>query len=375
MSLENNGAQAAAATAAPKKRSKVFIIILIMLVGGGLWFGLTKYFHGKKHEETDDAQVDANISSVISKIPGYVSKVYVKDNQFVKKGDTLLQIDDRDLRITLSQAEAALATAKSNLNAAQANTTASRQNINSTNAAIATADAQIEAAKVNVWRTSEDLKRYENLIKDHSVTQQQYEQSLAAKQLAERQLQVLVGQRGQASSQTGIVTSQSNASSSQIGVAASVVHQREVDVENAKLNLSYTAITAHESGLVSKVPVQEGQYLQGGQSLFSIVLNNDKWIVANFKETQYNKMLIGQKVTVHADAFPKHDFEGVLSSFAPATGAKFALLPPDNASGNFVKVVQRLPVKIDFLNKNDSLIQRLRPGMNVFVDVHVGENE
>ncbi|MCP9753101.1 HlyD family secretion protein [Ferruginibacter sp. HRS2-29] len=361
------------AAPAPQKKSKTFIIILAVLVIGGVWFGLTKYFHGKKHEETDDAQVEANISPVISKIPGYVSRIFVKDNQYVKKGDTLLVIDDRDLKIVLEQAQAALGTANSNLNAAEANSNASRQNINTTNAAVATANAQIEAAKVNVWRTNEDLKRYENLVKDHSITQQQYEQALAAKQLAERQLQVLVDQKNQASTQTGVVTSQSTATSQQIGVASSVIKQRQVDVENAKLNLSYTVIVAHESGLVSKVPVQEGQYLQAGQSLFSIVLNNDKWVVANFKETQYNKMAEGQKVTIHADAFPDHDFEGVVGSFAAATGSRFALLPPDNASGNFVKVVQRLPVRIEFTNKNDSLVQRLRPGLNVFVDVHVAQ--
>jgi membrane fusion protein (multidrug efflux system) len=357
---------------APKKKNPVFIIILAVLVVGGLWFGLTKYFHGKKHEETEDAQVEANISPVISKISGYVSKVYVKDNQFVKKGDTLLIIDDRDLKIVLQQAQAALGTAGSNLAAAQATSNAARKNISTTHAAVATANAQIETAKVNVWRTTEDLKRYENLVKDHSITQQQYEQAVAAKQIAERHLQVLVDQRNQAATQTGVVSSQSTATASQVGIAGSVIRQRQVDVENAKLNLSYTVVTAHESGLVSKVPVQEGQYLQAGQSLFSIVLNNDKWVVANFKETQYNKMVEGQKVTIHADAFPKHDFEGVISSFAPATGSKFALLPPDNASGNFVKVVQRLPVKIELINKADSFVKKLRPGMNVYVDVHVG---
>ncbi|MDB5201240.1 MAG: HlyD family secretion protein [Ferruginibacter sp.] len=362
---------AATQAAAPKKRNKTFIIILALFIIGGLWFGLTKYFHGQHHEETDDAQVEANISPVISKIPGYIKKLYVTDNQFVKKGDTLLVLDERDLQIVLSQTEAALGTAQSNYSAAQANSNAASKSINSTTAAVATANAQIETAKVNVWRATQDFQRYENLVKDHSVTQQQYEQALAAKQLAERQLQVLIDQKNQAATQTGVVSSQSNATAQQIGVAGSVIKQRQVDVENAKLNLSYTVITAHESGRVSKIPVQEGQYLQAGQSLFSIVLNSDKWVVANFKETQYNKMREGQKVTVHADAFPKHDFEAILSSFSPATGAKFALLPPDNASGNFVKVVQRLPVKIDFINKNDSLIQKLRPGMNVFVDVHL----
>lgn len=356
---------------APKKKSKVFIIVLGLLVVGGTWFGLTKYFHGKHHEETDDAQVEANISPVIPKIPGYVAKVFVSDNQFVKKGDTLMMLDDRDLRMVLQQAEAALGTAKSNLQAAGASSVAASKNIHTSKAAIATAEAQIEAARVNVWRTTQDFARYQNLVKDHSITQQQFEQADAAKQQAERQLQVLVDQKNQASVQTNVVTSQSNASAQQINVAQSVVRQREVDVENAKLNLSYTIITAPEAGIVSKVPIQTGQFIQAGQQVFSIVLNNDKWVVANFKETQFNKMREGQVVVVHADAFPNHDFEARLSSFSPATGAKFALLPPDNASGNFVKVVQRLPVKIDFINKSDSLIQRLRPGMNVFVDVHL----
>ncbi|MEO6404020.1 MAG: HlyD family secretion protein [Ferruginibacter sp.] len=357
--------------AVSKKRSPVFIIVLILLVGGGAWFGLSKYFHNKHHEETDDAQVEANISPVISRISGYVLKVNVNDNQHVNKGDTLMVLDPRDLQIALQQTEAALSTAKSNYAAAIANSSAASKNINTTQAAVTTASAQIEAAKVNVWRTQEDLKRYENLIKDHSITQQQYEQALAAKQISEKQLQILIDQKNQASVQTGVVSSQSNATAQQATVAASVIKQREVDVENAKLNLSYAVITAPESGIVSKVPVQEGQFLQAGASVFSVVLSNDKWIVANFKETQYNKMVEGQKVTIHVDAIPNHNFEAVLSSFSPATGAKFALLPPDNASGNFVKVVQRLPVKIDFINKSDSMINRLRPGMNVNVDVHL----
>lgn len=355
----------------PKKKSKFFVIVLSILVIVGGWFGISKYVYSLHHEETDDAQVEANISPVISKIPGYVTKVFVDDNQLVHKGDTLLTLDQRDLRIVLAQAEAALATAKSNLSAAAANSNAANKNISTTKAAITTANAQIETAKVNVWRATQDYQRYANLIKDHSITQQQYEQALAAKQLAERQLQVLIDQKNQVSTQTGIVSSQSEATASQIGVAESIVKQREVDVENAKLNLSYTTLTASESGIVSKVNLQEGQYLQAGQLTFSIVLNNDKWVVANFKETQYNDMHTGQKVIVHADAFPKHDFDAVLSSFSPATGSKFALLPPDNASGNFVKVVQRLPVKIEFTNKQDSLIQKLRPGMNVDVIVEL----
>ncbi len=357
--------------AAPKKRNYKFIIVLGLLVIFGSWFGITKYVHGQHHEETDDAQVQANISPVIPRVSGYVTEVRVKDNQQVHKGDTVLILDNRDLKLKVEQAEAALATAQSNLTAARSTSSAANTNIASSKAAVSTANAQIEAAKVNVWRTSQDYVRYANLIKDHSITQQQYEQALAAKQIAEKQMQVLVEQRNQIAQQTNVVSSQSTATSQQIGISSSVIKQREVDVEDAKLNLSYAVITAQTDGLISKVNVQPGQYLQAGQALFSIVLNEDVWVVANFKETQFNKMKIGQKVTVHADAFPNHGFEAALTSFSPATGASFSLLPPDNASGNFVKVVQRLPVKIEFVNKSDSLIKQIIPGMNVTVDVHL----
>ncbi len=357
--------------ATPKKRSKVFLIVLILLVIAGGWFGYSKYLHAQKHEETDDAQIEANISPVIPRVGGYVKEVRVKDNQLVKKGDTLMILDDRDLALKVMQAEAALATAQSNLGAAEATTNASKANIASSRSNISTVDAQIEAAKVNVWRTTQDYERYNNLIKDHSITQQQYEQALAAKQTAERQLDILQQQKNQATQQTNAVASQSNATSSQISVAGSVIKQREVEVAEAKLNLSYAVIVAQEGGMVSKVNVQGGQFVQPGQALFSIVISQDTWVIANFKETQFEKMRIGQKVTVHADAFPDHSFEATLSSFSPATGSRFALLPPDNASGNFVKVVQRLPVKIEFTNPADTLVKELRPGMNVSVDVHI----
>ena len=357
--------------AAPKTKSKRFFIVLALLIIFGGWFGISKYQHGQHHEETDDAQVQANISPVIPRISGYITEVKVKDNQKVKMGDTLLVLDNRDLHLKVEQAKAALATAQSNLGAARANTNAATANIATSQASVSTIDAQIATAKINVWRATQDYNRFENLIKDHSVTQQQYEQTLAAKQTAENQLQVLQTQKQQATTQTRGVASQSTATSSQIGVASSIIKQRQVEVDEAKLNLSYAVITAPAAGLISKVNVQAGQFVQAGQSTFSLVLNDDVWVVANFKETQLNKMAIGQKVVVHVDAIPNHDFIGKLTSFSPATGSSFALLPPDNASGNFVKVVQRLPVKIEFDQKEESMLNRLRAGMNVAVDVNL----
>ncbi len=363
--------QETGSNAAPKKRSKAFLIVLILLVLAGGSFGISKYIHSLHHEETDDAQVEAHINPVIPKISGYVAEVRVKDNQRVKKGDTLLVLDDRDFKLRVEQAETALVTAENNRNSAAASSHASKANIATSQAAVGTVDAQIEAAKVNVWRTTQDYNRYANLIKDHSVTQQQFEQAQAAKETAEKQLLVLQQQKAQASKQTNAVSSQSNATFTQIGIADASVNQRKVEVDEAKLNLSYTVITAPADGIISKVNVQEGQFLSAGQATFSIVQDNDIWVVANFKETQFDDLKIGQKVIIEADALPGHEFEARLASFSPATGSRFALLPPDNASGNFVKTVQRLPVRIEFTNPQDSLVKQLKAGMNVYVDVHL----
>lgn len=356
---------------APRRRNRTFTIVLVVLVTAGVIYGVVKYIHSLSHEETDDAQVTANIVPVIPRVPGYIEDVRVVENQVVKKGDTLLIIDDRDLQVRVDQALAALESAKSNLESARASTEAARSGINTSRASIDIIDAQISAAEVNVRRANQDYERYANLIRDHSVTQQQYDQALAAKQTAERQLDVLKQQRAQAASQTTQVKTQSTAASTQIGVAASGIRQREAELEAAKLNLSYAVVTAQSNGMITKVNVQPGQYVQAGQSYFSIVLNNNLWVTANFKETQVGEMKAGLPVSVTVDAFPKHEFDARLVSFSAATGASTALIPPDNATGNFVKVVQRIPARIEFTDSSDSLIDRLRAGMSATVDVHL----
>lgn len=354
-----------------KKTNKGFLIVLAVLVIGGAWFGISKYTYAQHHEDTDDAQIEANVAPVIPRVPGYVKEIRVKDNQRVKKGDTLLILDDRDFKIKLDQANAALFTAQNNVGVAEASTSAAQANVSTYRANIATIDAQIATAQVNLTRATQDYNRYANLIKDHSITQQQFEQADAAKQVAEKQVQVLQEQRKQAAAQTNAIASQSQATGKQISVASATIKQREVDVEDAKLNLSYTVILAPQDGLVSRVNVQPGQFLSAGQSYFNIIADDNVWVVANFKETQLDKMKVGQKVMVSLDAFPDHELEATITSFSPATGAKMALLPPDNSTGNFVKVVQRLPVKIEFKNPNDPIVKQLRPGMNVDVDVHL----
>ncbi|MBO9611544.1 MAG: HlyD family secretion protein [Dyadobacter sp.] len=356
---------------APKKKNTRFLIILaVLIIGGGSW-GFTKYNHGQHHEETDDAQIDSDISPVIPRISGYVTEIRVKDNQTVKKGDTLIVLDNRDQIIKLEQAKAGLLGSEGSLTVAHETTNASAASGITYEANIAVVAAQIEEAKVNLWRANQDYARYENLIKDHSITQQEFEQAQATKQKAERALAVLEAQKGAAERQAKAAGRQTKATSVQSAVANANIKARQAEIANAELNLSYTVITAPTDGRVSKVNAQLGQYLQAGQSLFSIISTHKPWVTANFKETQLTKMKIGQHVRIHVDAYPEHEFEAQVASFSPATGARFALLPPDNASGNFVKVVQRLPVRIEFTKADDEKIAQLRPGMNVFVDVEL----
>ncbi|WP_245747495.1 HlyD family secretion protein [Parapedobacter koreensis] len=355
-----------------KSGNKGFAIVFgaLILIGGT--YGVIKYRHAQRHEETDDAQIVSTISPVIPRVAGYIQDVRVSDNQLVHRGDTLVILDNRDFQVQLAQAEAALASAQSNVDVAGAGVAVAQANIDASQTSIGTVDAQIESAKVDLWRASADFERYQNLIADHSITQQQYEQAMATKQVAEQHLAVLESQKQSAIRQVNAVSRQKSVSSGQALVAAATIKQREAEVEAARLDLSYTVITAAIDGQVGKVNLQAGQFLNAGQALFNIVPTHDKWVVANFKETQLTKMQVGQKVSIKVDAFPDSALEGTVTSFSPATGAIQSLLPPDNASGNFVKVVQRVPVRIDFDTAHQlAFIERMRTGMNVLVDVHL----
>ena len=349
-----------------KKTNTKFIIILVVLLVLGGTYGSYKYIHSLNHEHTDDAQIEKNMNPIIPRVSGYVSKVYVKDNDFVKKGDTLFTIDKRDSQLKIEDAKAALVAAEGGFEVAKADIGSALANISVSNANIQTAGGNIETAKIRLGRVSSDFTRYDNLYKNHSITKQQFEQALAAKQEAESQVRILQQQEKASTYQKSVIVAKSKVSDKQTEVAAANIKRAQAMLDAAKLNLSYTIITAAIDGQVSKVDIQPGQLVQPGQSLFYIINNADAWVIANFKETQLNKMIIGQKVTIKVDAYPGTDFEGTIASFSPATGAKFSLLPPDNATGNFVKTIQRLPVKISLNASNDvERIKLLRPGMNV----------
>lgn len=355
-----------------KQTNKKFLVILIVLVVLGASYGIYKYMHSLAHEETDDAQIEKNMNPILPRVTGYITKVYVKDNDFVKKGDTLFTIDDKDYVVKVEEAKAALAAAEGSFEASKADVGGASANISVSEANVQSSKGNIEAAKVRLWRATNDFQRFENLYKNHSITKQQFEQAQAAKQEAEAQLKVLQQAENASNYQKSVIVSRSNVTGKQVDVAAANIKKAQAMLDAAKLNLAYTVVTASIDGQVSTIDIQPGQLVQPGQALFYIINNQDAWVVANFKETQLNKMKEGQKVTIIADAYPDVKFEGVLTSFSPATGSRFSLLPPDNATGNFVKTIQRLPVKISLTENNDKeKIKLLRPGMNVEVDVHV----
>jgi membrane fusion protein (multidrug efflux system) len=264
-------------------------------------------------------------------------------------------LDDKDYKIRLEQAMAALSSARQSVNV-------SESNVSEAKTGITTAEASVEAAKVQVWKTTQDFERYQNLYNDHAVTKAQFDEAKAAKDAAEAQLTI-------AQSQVPVQTKKVSTNERQVGATASNITSRQADIDYARLQLTYTVIIAPVSGIISKRNIQIGQLVQTGQTLFAIVHDGNVYVTANFKETQMEHLKIGDKVDITADAFSDKKIPGTIQSFSGATGAKFSLLPPDNATGNFVKVVQRIPVKIT-MEADSSIMDRLRPGMSVSVVVH-----
>ncbi|HTI11227.1 MAG TPA: HlyD family secretion protein [Puia sp.] len=333
----------------------IFPIILALVLVGALVFSAKEYFYYQSHEVTDNAQVDADISPVVARVGGYVKEIRFRDNQFVKAGDTLVILDDRDYQVRLQQAQAALSSVKQSVDVSQYQVSEARTNI-------ATAQANVAAAKVRVWKANEDFTRYENLYNDHAITKAQFDDAKAEKDAAEAALTV-------AQTQVPVQNTRVTTNEKQVGATASNLASRQADIDFAKLQLTYTVITAPADGIVSKRNIQLGQLVQPGQTLFAIVNDKGVYITANFKETQLEHLQIGEKVDIIADAYSDTTIKGSVESFAGATGAKFSLLPPDNATGNFVKVVQRVPVRIK-LEADSAFVSRLRPGMSVQVIVH-----
>lgn len=319
-----------AATKTNKKFTLIFIVMLVL----GLTYGGYKYIHSLSHETTDDAQVVKKMNPIIPRVSGYITKVMVKDNQQVKKGDTLFIIDNSDYLVKVEEAKAALAAAENSYEVARADIGTAQAGVSVSEANVQSAQGNIETAKIRLRRATNDFERYSNLYKNHSITKQQFEQAEAAKQEAQSQLEILQDQQKASRFQQTVASARTNVSTKQVSVADANTKRAKAQLDAAMLNLGYTVITASIDGQVGAVDIQPGQLVQTGQSVFYIINNQETWVVANFKETQLDKMRIGQKVKLKIDAFPGTEFEGEISSFSPATGSKFSLLPPDNASGN-----------------------------------------
>lgn len=337
-----------------KKPNRVIPIILGIVLIGGIIFGIKEYIYFSKHIDTDDAQIDGDISPVVARVGGYVDSIFFQENQHVERGQVLVKLDDRDYKVKLEQALSAQQGASATIGVGQSQ-------IISTAANSSSARAEVESDAARLDKANKDYARYANLVKDGSVTQQQFDQAKSDRDVAEANYRAAQDKYKAALEQVGTTRNQLKVTN--VGVT-----QRQADVDFAKLQLSYTTIVSPSSGVTSKKNIQIGQLVQAGQTLFSVVNDNSLYITANFKETQLENLKNGQKVDIEVDAFPDLKLEGSVWNFSPATGAKGSLLPPDNATGNFVKVVQRVPVKIK-INADKQILDKLRPGMSVNVSV------
>ncbi|MES2386640.1 MAG: HlyD family secretion protein [Bacteroidota bacterium] len=348
----------------PKKKKNVlpFVLLAIAIIGG--YIGYRAYSFGKHHIETDDAQIDGNIAPVLPRTAGYVQALPVVENQAVKAGELLVRLDSDELKLKVEQSEAALNNAIANVELVRANVQAIRAAYNTATANLGTARADIQAAEVTANKNAKDFERSASLLKEKSISQQAYDNAEAARQSSDVQVETNRRKLSALQAQAEAAKSQVAAAERQVAVAEAAVEQRKSDLNLSKLQLGYSEVRAPITGRVSRKNVQFGQYVSQGQSLMSIVQEDSVWATANFKETQIGRMAPGMTVKIEVDAYPDHDFEGVIHSFSGATGSKFALLPPDNATGNFVKVVQRVPVKILITSKPDPKAV-LRAGMNI----------
>jgi len=327
----------------------------IIAIGLAIW-GLIFLFDFYSYEETNDAQVEEYINPVTSRVTGFIHEIKYEENQEVKKGDTLLVIDNSEYKLQQEEGEAALANAQAQINVMESNV--------ATTAKVSVAsESQIASAKAKLVKQQQDYDRYDKLFKVESATQQQLENSKAALDVANSEYRSAV-ENYQAS------LSKVNDIKAQKGVYEAEIKRRQALLSRNKLDVGYTVIRAPYNGKMGRRTIQEGQLIQAGQTLAFIVDKEaGKWVIANFKETQISHMHINAAVEITADAYPGETFKGIVVSLSPATGARFSLLPPDNSTGNFVKIVQRIPVKIK-LTDNVATLDQLRAGMNANVKIN-----
>lgn len=340
----------------PSKFIKITAVFLVAAAGLG-WY----YYLHHNEETTDDAAIDGRVVSVSPKIQGYVKAVYMEDNALVKAGDILLEIDPTDYLIRRDRAKAALAAAKAAVQAAENQLSATEVSAPSN---VEAAAAQVAAARANWEKAYADLMRAKELYAAGAYAKQQLDQCIATEKADRSALEKLQADLRAAKTAPNIVAKASDTKDQ----LTAQMQQAEADLAQAETDLANTKIIAPIDGRITKRSVETGNYVQAGQQLGSLV-GTEFWVTANFKETQLKNMQIGQPVDISIDAFPGRQFRGHIESFQAGTGAYFSLFPAENATGNFVKTVQRIPVKITFDAAPDPSLP-LGPGMSVIPTVH-----
>ncbi len=403
-----------------RSRTALFLLVPIILAIAG-YFIYEKYFANQ--ESTDDAQIDGHINPVASKVSGHVVAINVEDNQFVKAGTVIVQIDPTDYGVALEKAKADLAAAQASAQAAQSQvpmtstTTASQtslagagvelaerakaaaiKDVETARAKLESAQSRVQETQANYLKATQDLQRMKLLIEKDEISKQQYDAAVAAADatrasrdsaqsgVEENSRAVDAGQARVAQAEARIKEAQASLQATRTApqqmaisrsnalTAAARVKQAQAALEQAQLNMEYTQVKAPIDGTVSQRKVELGQYVQVGQPLLALVPLHDVWVTANFKENQLKNMRPGQKAAVTIDAYGGRKYEGHVDSLAAATGARFSLLPPENATGNYVKVVQRVPVKI-VIDRGEDTAHPLRPGLSVIATVYTGDEE
>jgi membrane fusion protein, multidrug efflux system len=386
-------------------RSKAFLIFfLVLLIAAGV--GLYFYLQSRQFESTDDAEVEAHLNSISSRVDGTVTHVYVDDNYTVKAGDPLVDLDPRDFQVAIDQARAQLAQASSQVTALRpnvpiteveniSNITGAEADVANAEAAVGVAErdresaaARLAEAQANAAKAHSDLERYTLLIRNEEVSQQEFDQvkatsqaqdatvaaNRAAVEAAGRTVEQRQAQLAQVKSRLSQYRSNAPA---QVEIRQANVKSQQANeqtaqamLEQAELKLSYTKIVAPAAGIILKRSAEVGERINAGQQLMMIAQIGDLWVTANFKETQMHNIHPGQAARIHVDAL-RLDFDGYVDTIGGSTGAIASVLPPENATGNYVKVVQRIPVRLRF-KTNQNGLDRLRPGMSVEPDVRIG---
>lgn len=349
-------------------KAKVINTVILVFVLIGLYWVVRSFFNVGNERYTNSAQVESFINPINTRVSAYINEIRFVDHQYVKKGDTLVILDDREIQTQLGQAEAAYMAALASRNATSTSVITASNNVNTVGANVAAAKANIEAAKARLWNAEQNFNRYQNLLKDEAVTGQQFDQVKTDYDAQKAQLEAQISQYQSVINSKTTSELSVNEVQSRLGMNDAEIKRAVNALEMAKLNLSYTVITAPHDGIMGRRTINIGQLLSPGQQVATIVDDNNVWITANYREKQMDKVTIGGLAKIKVDALGGKEFEGKITAVSGATGARYAAVPVDNSTGNFVKVQQRIPIRIEFTENNKpEEVKLLRTGMNVGV--------